>query len=59
MLKSLYDIFQLSKTDIYKRGAKEQDEDEYEFPHIERIIHKHPRGSRVSDISRMPQAALE
>ena len=34
LLKGLGDAFQFTKTEIDKSGAKEEDQDEDEFPHI-------------------------
>jgi hypothetical protein len=40
LLKSAENAFQFAKTEIDKRGAKEDHQDEYKFPHIGKIIHK-------------------
>jgi len=39
----LQDGFDLPKAQVNERCANEEDKDDYEFPHIGRIIHKHPQ----------------
>ncbi len=48
--KSSYDAFEFTKTEIHKRGAEEEDQDEEQFPHIREIIHKHPRALCIADV---------
>jgi hypothetical protein len=50
--KSSYDAFQFTKAEINKGRGKEDQQDESEFPHIEEIIHKHPRRKAFAGVLR-------
>ena len=50
MLQGFHNAFELTETEVDKSSGKKEYKNENDFPHLGRIIHKHPRAIRGCNV---------